>query len=163
MSYEEFFENDWRLKAIPWDYMYDVKLSYVRTYRPYRKKWDHEHCTFCFASIGPFPGEKHSGYCTSDKEPGRQEWICETCYRDFALLFGWTLKKYPELIGQKLARETFSPEETGQAFTQCVLCMTRIAQDEESTNEAYHLPGTDLWVCPDCYREHGHRYGWAEE
>lgn len=157
------FQDDWRLKDRSRDHMHNARLSYVLTYRPYRKKWDHEHCTFCFTSIGPFPGEKHSGYCTSDKEPSRQEWICETCYRGFAALFSWTVKEYPELIGQKLSREVFSSSEAGQEFTQCVLCMTRIARDEESINKAYHLPGTDVWVCPDCHREYGHLYDWSEE
>ena len=155
------FQTDWRLKDRPWDYIHNAKLSYVRTYRPYRKNWDHEHCAFCFTSIGTNPDEKHSGYCTTDREPNRQEWFCETCYRDFAALFSWTVKEYPELSGKKLSRQVFSPEKTGQEFTQCVLCLTRIAPDDGSTNEAYHLPGTDVWVCPDCHREHGHRYGWA--
>ncbi len=42
------FENDWRIKDRPWDYLKNAELRYVQQYRPLNSPWDHEHCTFCF-------------------------------------------------------------------------------------------------------------------
>jgi len=46
------------------------------TYTTIPNGWDHEHCTICFA-------------CTSDggswRSNGRDEWICEVCYKGLLL------------------------------------------------------------------------------
>ena len=156
------FQTDWRLRNRLWEHLYKARLSYVHTFRVYRKSWNHEHCSFCFSSIGTQEDDLHSGYCTTDVEPSREEWICEKCYHDFHALFGWTVKNYPGLYGQILSHKMFDPQQEGKEFTRCVLCLTRISTDEDSLNTEYHLPGSDIWVCPACYCEYKTVYQWSE-
>ena len=155
------FQTDWRLKDRPVDYLFNAKLSYVQIYRPYRKLWDHEHCTFCFAGIGSGSDELHSGYCTTDVDVSREDWICENCYQDFEQLFEWTVKTYPELYGCTLYHEIFYQTEAGKKFTRCVLCLTRISQDEDSLKYGYHLRESDIWICPFCSNAHKEKYQWS--
>lgn len=85
------FENDWRIKDRPWDYLKNGELCYVQQYRPLNSPWDHEHYTFCFASIGENDEDLHSGYYTFGLEISKQEWICEKCFKDFVSLFKWKI------------------------------------------------------------------------
>ncbi len=87
------FENDWRIIDRPWDYLKNAELVYVKEYHPTNDSWDHEHCTFCFASISENDEDLHSGYYTSEFEISKQEWICEKCFTDFAPLFSWKVKR----------------------------------------------------------------------
>ncbi len=150
---ESLFQTDWRLKDRPWEYLYGARLSWVRTFRPYRSAWDHEHCSFCFSSISAQPEDLHSGYCTTDVEPSKEDWICEKCYQDFHALFGWTVKSYPALFEKELLFERFDLEQTGKEFTRCVLCLARMGAEEDSIGSGYRLPETDEWICPACYHE----------
>ena len=63
-----------------------------RPYRIYPKneKWDHDHCAFCWAKfmVEELPEVLHEGYCTEDE----YHWICEACFDDFKVQFGWVLK-----------------------------------------------------------------------
>jgi len=81
------FETDWRNMG-QMDYLYQKKLLEV-SYEPYSKKWEHEHCAFCWDKISLLPNTVQSAYCTTDK----RHWICPKCYSDFKDTFKWIVKK----------------------------------------------------------------------
>jgi hypothetical protein len=109
-------EDDWRLT---WeeDWMYGARLE-RRTFSAPTPDWDHEHCVLCQEkfmepphdalrqglvwkydrSVPVAPLEQRiaelpeapKGFITSVEAPTEEQWICETCFADFAGRFGWT-------------------------------------------------------------------------
>lgn len=159
------FQTDWRLKGRLWDHLIGADLSFVRRFHPYSKSWDHEHCSFCFSVIGEAADDLHSGYCTSDAEISKEDWICEKCFADFAPLFGWTVKSYPALYGQKLTHREFSSAADTKKKERCVLCLSCIGGREDAHREGYFVQTTQgiLWICRTCYDEYRVEYHWSEE
>ena len=45
----------------------------------------HAHCELCWDRFSMYSGDLHSGYYESESN----SWICCSCYRQFAELFGW--------------------------------------------------------------------------
>jgi hypothetical protein len=42
--------------------------------------WDHEHCSICWETIGPYEDEENTGYRDQDGK-----WVCERCYDSFVV------------------------------------------------------------------------------
>jgi hypothetical protein len=70
----------------------------LRAYRAPSAEWDHDHCIFCWArfieasgpqaeEIGRDPDSLQVGY-TAGPEGG--EWVCPSCFDEFADRFAWT-------------------------------------------------------------------------
>jgi len=72
----------------------------LRRYRTHRPGWDHDHCIFCWAklmdpdlseasrrAVENDPKILTSGY---SKGPSGGEWVCPSCFEEFAARFGWT-------------------------------------------------------------------------
>jgi hypothetical protein len=82
--------TDWRLTNQE-KYLYGKILLYKR-YTRYKKnpKWDHDHCSFCWATFmeESNPNVLHEGYCTEDE----YHWICKKCFLDFKEQFNWIVK-----------------------------------------------------------------------
>ena len=72
--------NDWRLTN-QMNYLNKKKLI-KGSFKPYRKGWEHEHCTFCSEKID---NAVEFAYSTED----RYHWICQECFNDFKELFKW--------------------------------------------------------------------------
>lgn len=79
-------KNDWRL-TYQEDYLMGKSLKYVKAFKKYSEKWDHEHCSFCWATFSEYENDLHEGYCTLDEK----YWVCPTCFEDFKEMFGWTV------------------------------------------------------------------------
>jgi len=76
-------KNDWRLQGQD-EYLMAVKL-YYRQYKKYSERWDHDHCSFCWAKFSEYEGDLHEGYCTLD----HYHWVCSKCFEDFKEMFCW--------------------------------------------------------------------------
>ncbi|MCL1858089.1 MAG: hypothetical protein FWF92_02505 [Oscillospiraceae bacterium] len=79
--------NDWRLTN-QMNYLYRKQLLHI-PFTPYRKGWEHEHCSFC---SGKIDNDTKKAYCTTDK----YHWICERCFKDFNKIFEWDIKEEAE-------------------------------------------------------------------
>jgi hypothetical protein len=81
--------SDWRLHGQE-RFLQGVTLV-RRDYRVHAQdtKWDHDHCAFCWAKfmVEQRADTASAGYATIDDAT----WICDTCYRDFKVRFGWSL------------------------------------------------------------------------
>ena len=77
--------DDWRFQGQD-KYLTNAKL-WFKQYKKPTKNWDHDHCSFCWATFSEYPEDLHYGYCTEDKT----YWICQKCYNDFQKLFKWKL------------------------------------------------------------------------
>ena len=42
--------------------------------------WDHEHCSICWETIGPYEGEENTGYRNQSGE-----WVCVRCYQSYVV------------------------------------------------------------------------------
>ena len=69
-------KNDPRLDNGYCEELTGAVMTYVPEYHRYRDGWDHEHCRFCWATIGEAEGELHSAY-HDDCEPDKVNWLCE--------------------------------------------------------------------------------------
>jgi len=81
--------DDWRLRGQD-QYLAGAVLFWQR-YTPFSKKWDHDHCAFCFRRFSTLDNDLHEGYATA----GNVYWICEECYEDFKEMFKWTRSETP--------------------------------------------------------------------
>lgn len=72
--------NDWRLTN-QMDYLFRKKLIRGK-FKPYRKDWEHDHCSFCSERIDNSTIE---AYSTED----RYHWICTECFEAFKDTFEW--------------------------------------------------------------------------
>lgn len=75
--------EDWRRQGQE-RYLKGVELVF-KEYRPYRKKWDHDHCEFCGKKFSLNEGDLRKGYSTKDS----YHWVCEACFADFKEEFDW--------------------------------------------------------------------------
>ena len=80
--------NDWRLTCQE-DYLMNATLKHITHFTKHSDKWDHEHCSFCWAKFmeGDYADVLHEGYCALDEK----HWICEQCYQDFKEMFHFTV------------------------------------------------------------------------
>lgn len=76
-------KNDWRLFHQK-DYLMNKELVKSK-YTKLSKKWDHDHCAFCWDKFSENEGDLTQGYCTID----RKYWICEECFNDFKEMFSF--------------------------------------------------------------------------
>jgi predicted RecB family nuclease len=72
--------SDWRLMGQE-AYLQSRHLV-LQQWRPYRERWDHDHCAFCQRHISlPLATDDEDavdrGYATDDG----YHWICESCFR----------------------------------------------------------------------------------
>jgi hypothetical protein len=86
--------DDWRLTGQE-AYLQGRQLT-LRTWRPYRKGWDHDHCAFCWRHISvPLATDDQDaverGYVTEDG----YHWVCEPCFADFQARFQWATVQPP--------------------------------------------------------------------
>jgi hypothetical protein len=79
-------EKDWRLQGQEW--LREELLRY-EAYRPQRSGSEHDHCEFCWTPFRTIPtrASASEGFVTPDRR-----WICDTCYEDFKLVFGWIVE-----------------------------------------------------------------------
>jgi hypothetical protein len=98
----ENLDTDWRLNGQE-GYLQDAVLV-RKVYRTFSETWDHDHCSFCWATFAE-PDEVDSfrsdpadprevlteGYTTTSDHPrgGDYYWICARCFNDFVARFGW--------------------------------------------------------------------------
>lgn len=82
-------KDDWRLRGQE-DYLQDVPLYFI-PFQPISRKWDHEHCEFCWAKFYLHEECLQEGYCTKAENGSGARWICSECYEDFKEMFGWKL------------------------------------------------------------------------
>ena len=75
--------SDWRLQGQE-RYLKGVKLTF-KNYQQYSPNWDHDHCSFCWATFSEYEGDLHEGYCTLD----HYHWVCSECFEDFKDMFCW--------------------------------------------------------------------------
>lgn len=68
-------------------YMDDIVIVH-RKYSEKETKNNHDHCEFCWATLGLDVPDNVDSYCTEDE----YRWICPECYNDFKEYFKWTLK-----------------------------------------------------------------------
>lgn len=80
------YKEDWRLFKNQISYLYQAHLSYHQ-YLPNGFGNDHDHCEFCMDKFGLGNNDLHEGYSTQNGAI----WICEKCYKDFAVMFQWTV------------------------------------------------------------------------
>jgi len=90
-------KDDWRLTG---QHRYLHGATLVRkSYRAYSETWDHDHCSFCWATFrdSPEPDVLTEGYATTaEHERGADyHWICKQCFDDFADLFDWRVIQPP--------------------------------------------------------------------
>ncbi len=83
--------EDWRALAA-W-HIKGQKLQ-RRTWEPWSKQWDFDHCNGCnatFANYPDYPGYLTEGYTTtSEYEHGAgYKWICPTCFAELKDEMGW--------------------------------------------------------------------------
>ena len=78
-------EADWRLTN-QLNYLRGVTLEW-RTYTRPSERWDHDHCSFCWAEFMDSEGPDilREGYTT----PDAYHWVCQQCFNDFKVLFEW--------------------------------------------------------------------------
>jgi hypothetical protein len=86
--------DDWRLMGQE-AYLQGRSLT-LKVWRPYREGWDHDHCEFCQRHISvPLASDDEDavdrGYVTEDD----YSWVCETCFADFHVQFGWSVVQTP--------------------------------------------------------------------
>ena len=63
------------------------KALYHRNWKARSAEWDHDHCEFCWRKFSAADGDAHEGYATEDSF----RWICPACFRDFRVMFEWTV------------------------------------------------------------------------
>lgn len=78
-------DDDWRLQGQERALM--GKTLYLRHYKAYSDKWEHDHCTLCWEEFSDHDSEDtlHEGYTTADN----YHWVCKTCFKDFRDMFHW--------------------------------------------------------------------------
>ncbi|MBX9950612.1 MAG: hypothetical protein K2Y39_15695 [Candidatus Obscuribacterales bacterium] len=89
--------DEWRLQGQE-SYLKGVSLRYKR-YVMRDEKWDHDHCSFCWAkfmdeqNVNALPDCLYEGYATlaCDQFADDYFWICATCFEDFREHFNWKL------------------------------------------------------------------------
>ena len=74
----------------------------LRPYESLRDSWDHDHCIFCWAKfLDPGSSEASRIAIESDPEiltsgytagPAGGEWVCPSCFEEFADRFSWRSK-----------------------------------------------------------------------
>ncbi|MCI0341569.1 MAG: hypothetical protein L0216_10555 [Planctomycetales bacterium] len=88
--------GDWRLAGQE-RYLKGVEVCRW-TYRqdPKNAKWDHDHCSFCWAkfSLDGRPQTLREGWSTLDE----YHWICDRCFADFKELFEWHVVDAPSRL-----------------------------------------------------------------
>lgn len=71
-----------------------IKLQFKR-YRAPSHEWDHDHCSFCWATFSEldYPQYLYYGYATcEDYYWGPEyEWICEKCFGKYREMFAWRI------------------------------------------------------------------------
>jgi hypothetical protein len=82
--------DDWRLTGQA-KYLQGAALTWKAYHAP-RETWDHDHCSFCWATFSDKePGALTAGYATmAEHEHGADyHWVCKQCFEDFNDLFAW--------------------------------------------------------------------------
>jgi len=74
---EKHSKDDWRIDALKT--IKDDKWEKSKFKTIEESHWEHEHCTLCWRTISEDPsiGEEF-GYVNK-----HDQWLCETCYKDF--------------------------------------------------------------------------------
>jgi hypothetical protein len=87
--------KDWRLEHLQTQ-PYLRGVSFVRkTYRAYRRGWDHDHCVACWAKLTErsMDGDTilHEGYATTAEyvHGADYAWACISCFERFSGDMGW--------------------------------------------------------------------------
>ena len=72
-------ERDWRLSFQSEHLRSETFVQ--KTWTQTRPDWDHDHCAFCWAKMGPesMPDVLHQGFSTADE----YDWVCPKCFADF--------------------------------------------------------------------------------
>jgi hypothetical protein len=60
----------------------------LRSYRPYRDGWDHDHCELCASKLSLSEGDLHRGFVSTDN----YHWVCEPCFTDFQGEMAWIVE-----------------------------------------------------------------------
>ena len=125
-------------------------MTFVPEYHRYRDGWDHEHCRFCWTTIGEAEGELHSAY-HDNEEPDRVNWLCEECFGELRDVFGLTVDKHVELLSCDF--ETATVQDT--CFDgHCEICTARICGGDGYLHEFYRgndEGGTQHALCVRCH------------
>lgn len=78
--------KDWRWQEQK-SYMDNILLC-RRKYSEKITENNHDHCEFCWATLGYDVPRDEEAYCTEDE----YRWICPECYNDFKEYFNWKIK-----------------------------------------------------------------------
>jgi len=84
--------DEWRLSGQE-RYLQGATM-HRRPYFLWRPDWDHDHCSFCWASFElpgrPLePNEFDEGWTTDDE----YHWVCPACFSDFQERFEWSVRQ----------------------------------------------------------------------
>jgi hypothetical protein len=83
--------NQWRIDNAR--HLKGIRLQF-RRYTQRSERWDHDHCTACWAKFAEFdrPDIQHEGHATcADYRFGAcYEWVCETCFEELKHEMRWT-------------------------------------------------------------------------
>ena len=82
--------DDWRLRGRNEDDFLGLEMI-RKEYVPPSPSQDHDHCDFCWAKFMAVDGPdiQRAGYKTVEQG----DWICDSCFGDFAQRFRWVVKE----------------------------------------------------------------------
>lgn len=82
---EKWYMRDYREKT----YLHNKTMEYMEfcanSDEHHVNTGDHAHCELCWNRFSNYPDDIHSGYYERDSGC----WICEDCFKEMHLLFGW--------------------------------------------------------------------------
>ncbi len=81
-------ENDWRVNNA--DSIHGEKLQ-RRQWKQWTERWDHDHCSGCWATFSNDPADLHEGYTTTSafRNGAGYEWVCPTCFDELKDAMEW--------------------------------------------------------------------------
>ncbi|MEA5039040.1 MAG: hypothetical protein VB086_04300 [Clostridiaceae bacterium] len=87
--------NDWRIR---WqeDYLKN-RTFYLHPYIAWSKRWDHEHCEFCWKKIEA-NSDREEWYSTIDD----YYWVCKECFNDYKERLSFRKWNENDFINEKL-------------------------------------------------------------
>ena len=76
----------------------------------------------------------------------------------------WYIEEYEEKIylHDKILLPLQYHGESEDDHEHCELCWAKISKYSDDFQEGYYEPLSKSWICPDCYRDFSHLFGWTK-